>query len=80
MARKSTHETLVLLDVHAILHRAYHALPPLTTKNGETVQAVWAQYDAELRKEKNVDFDDLLTLPVKIMKENPEIKEKLNKQ
>ncbi len=45
---------------------------------GETVQAVWAQYDAELRKEKNVDFDDLLTLPVKIMKENPEIKQKLN--
>lgn len=47
---------------------------------GETVQAVWAQYDAELRKEKNVDFDDLLTLPVKIMKEHPEVKEKLNNQ
>lgn len=47
---------------------------------GETVQAVWKDYDAELRKEKNVDFDDLLTLPVKIMKEYPEVKEKLNKQ
>ncbi len=47
---------------------------------GETVQAVWAQYDAELRKEKNVDFDDLLTLPVKIMKDHPEIKQKLNNQ
>lgn len=47
---------------------------------GETVQAVWAQYDAELRKEKNVDFDDLLTLPVKIIKENPDIKQKLNNQ
>lgn len=47
---------------------------------GETVQAVWSQYDAELRKEKNVDFDDLLTLPVKIMKEHPEIKQKLNNQ
>ncbi len=47
---------------------------------GETVQAVWKQYDAELRKEKNVDFDDLLTLPVKIMKEHPEIKQKLNSQ
>jgi DNA helicase-2/ATP-dependent DNA helicase PcrA len=47
---------------------------------GETVRAVWAVYDAELRKEKNVDFDDLLTLPVKIIKEHPEIKEKLNNQ
>lgn len=45
---------------------------------GETVQAVWAVYESQLRKEKNVDFDDLLTLPVKIMKENPDIKQKLN--
>ncbi len=28
-------KTLVLLDVHAIIHRAYHALPALTTKTGE---------------------------------------------
>ncbi|MEK7209062.1 MAG: DNA polymerase [Patescibacteria group bacterium] len=27
-------QTLVLLDVHAILHRAYHALPDFTTKTG----------------------------------------------
>jgi len=47
---------------------------------GETVQAVWTAYDAELRKEKNVDFDDLLSLPVKILKEHPEIKAKLNAQ
>ena len=45
---------------------------------GETVQAVWTIYDEQLRKEKNVDFDDLLSLPVKILKENPEIKQKLN--
>lgn len=45
---------------------------------GETVQAVWGVYESQLRKEKNVDFDDLLTLPVKILKENPQIKEKLN--
>lgn len=45
---------------------------------GETVQAIWTTYDAELRKEKNVDFDDLLSLPVKILKDNPEIKNKLN--
>ncbi len=45
---------------------------------GETVKVVWDIYDAQLKKEKNVDFDDLLTLPVKIIKENPDIKIKLN--
>ena len=28
-------KTLVLLDVHAILHRAYHALPNFTSSKGE---------------------------------------------
>nr|MBP9751836.1 DNA polymerase I [Candidatus Moranbacteria bacterium] len=32
---------LILLDGNAIIHRAYHALPPLTTKTGETVGAVY---------------------------------------
>lgn len=32
---------LVLLDGNALIHRAYHALPPLTSKSGETVQAVY---------------------------------------
>lgn len=34
-------KTLVLLDGNALIHRAYHALPPLTTKTGETVHAVY---------------------------------------
>jgi len=34
MIKKTTTQTLVLLDVHAILHRAYHALPDFTTKSG----------------------------------------------
>src|SRR3989344_39373 len=34
-------KTLVLLDVNALIHRAYHALPPLTTKKGEVVNAVY---------------------------------------
>lgn len=33
--------TLVLIDGHAILHRAYHAYPPLTTHQGELVGAVY---------------------------------------
>lgn len=34
-------ERLVLIDGNAILHRAYHALPALTTRNGELVNAVY---------------------------------------
>ncbi len=32
---------LVVVDGNAILHRAFHALPPLTTKNGEPINAVY---------------------------------------
>lgn len=32
---------LVLIDGNAIIHRSYHALPPLTTKKGELVNAVY---------------------------------------
>lgn len=34
-------KTLVIIDGHAIIHRAYHALPPLTTKDGTQVNAVF---------------------------------------
>lgn len=34
-------ERLVIIDGHAILHRAYHALPPLTTSKGLIVNAVY---------------------------------------
>ena len=32
---------LILIDSNALIHRAYHALPPLTTKKGELVNAVY---------------------------------------
>jgi len=32
---------LILIDGNAIIHRAYHALPPLMTKEGELVNAVY---------------------------------------
>lgn len=31
----------ILIDSHAIIHRAYHALPPLTTPAGEPIQAAY---------------------------------------
>ncbi len=32
---------LIIIDSHAVLHRAFHALPPLSTKKGELVNAVY---------------------------------------
>src|SRR4030043_2151524 len=32
---------LALVDGHAVFHRAYHAMPPLTTSKGELVNAVF---------------------------------------
>jgi len=40
---------LVLIDGNAILHRAYHALPPLTTKSGEPINAVYGFVSMLLR-------------------------------
>lgn len=38
---KKKRETLVLLDTHAIIHRAYHALPELTSPSGEPAGALY---------------------------------------
>ncbi len=32
---------LIVIDSNSIIHRAYHALPPLTTKKGELVNAIY---------------------------------------
>ncbi|MGB6882063.1 MAG: 5'-3' exonuclease H3TH domain-containing protein [Microgenomates group bacterium] len=40
---------LVLIDGNAILHRAYHALPPLTTKKREPINAVYGFISMLLR-------------------------------
>ena len=37
----STQETIILLDGNALLHRAWHAIPPLTTKKGVVVNAAY---------------------------------------
>jgi len=34
-------ERLIIIDGNSLLHRAYHALPPLTTKKGELVSAIY---------------------------------------
>jgi len=40
---------LVIIDGNAILHRAFHALPPLTTKRGEPINAVYGLVSMVLR-------------------------------
>lgn len=39
MAQKA--KTFLILDANAILHRSFHALPPLTSKDGTVVNAVY---------------------------------------
>ena len=40
---------LVIIDGNAIMHRAFHALPPLTTKRGELINAVYGLTSMLLR-------------------------------
>lgn len=40
---------LLLIDGNAILHRAYHALPPLTDKKGQVVNAVYGFFSMLLK-------------------------------
>ncbi len=39
--KKQNKELFMIIDGNALLHRAWHALPPLTTKKGEIVNAVY---------------------------------------
>ena len=32
---------IIIIDGNAIIHRAYHAIPPMTTKDGKMVNAVY---------------------------------------
>lgn len=41
MAKATKEETLVILDAHAILHRAYHALPDFSSPTGEPTGALY---------------------------------------
>jgi len=41
MKKNTTHTTLVILDAHAIIHRAYHALPSFSNSQGEPTGALY---------------------------------------
>ncbi|OGZ18989.1 MAG: hypothetical protein A2175_01530 [Candidatus Nealsonbacteria bacterium RBG_13_42_11] len=38
---ENKNKRLIIIDSNSVIHRAYHALPPLTTKKGELVNAVY---------------------------------------
>ncbi len=42
-------KSFILIDGNAILHRAYHALPPLTNKKGEVANAVYGFFSMFLK-------------------------------
>ncbi|MBU2037183.1 hypothetical protein KJ866_03250, partial [Patescibacteria group bacterium] len=50
-------KTLVLIDGHALVHRAYHALPPLNTGSGELVNAVFGFFSILLKMLKDLAPD-----------------------
>src|SRR3989338_135363 len=39
--KSAQQKTLLLLDTHALIHRAYHALPPFRSKSGEPTGALY---------------------------------------
>jgi DNA polymerase-1 len=41
ITNKINSKTIVLLDAHAILHRAYHALPDFVSSKGEPTGALY---------------------------------------
>ncbi|MCH8844117.1 MAG: hypothetical protein IID61_14240 [SAR324 cluster bacterium] len=55
---KDPRKTFYIVDAHAYLFRAYHAMPPLTTKAGEPVGALFgfARMLQSLQNAKNPDF------------------------
>ena len=58
METKDKTRLLIVIDANSLIHRAYHALPPLTTKGGELVNAVYGFFSIFLKalRELNPDF------------------------
>ncbi len=44
-----------------------------TSFSSRIVAEAWRRYEAELAKEKALDFDDLIVLPVRLLEEHPEV-------
>ncbi len=60
MERISSDRRLVLIDGHALVHRAYHAMPELTTSSGERVEAIYGFLRMLLRVIKDLNPTHLI--------------------
>ncbi|OIO48547.1 MAG: hypothetical protein AUJ32_00385 [Parcubacteria group bacterium CG1_02_40_82] len=60
MVEEKQYKTIVLVDSHALIHRAFHALPTLTTKKGERVNAVYGFVSILLKVLKELKPDYLV--------------------
>lgn len=58
--KKETSKTLVLLDAHAILHRAFHALPDFSSPKGEPTGALYGLTAMLLRLTEDLKPDYLV--------------------
>jgi DNA polymerase I len=50
---------LILIDGNAILHRAFHAMPPLTTRSGDPINAVYGLISMFLRVVQDLKPDSI---------------------
>ena len=51
-------KTFLIIDTHALIHRFFHALPPLTSPDGQVVNAVFgvARVILKIFKEQKIDY------------------------
>ncbi len=49
----------LIIDSHAVLHRAYHAMPPLTNKKGEPIGAVYGYFSVLISTLKEIKPEKL---------------------
>ena len=57
MNRKAKSQKVIILDSNALIHRAYHALPPLTSPKGEVVNALYGFLLVFFRAMKDISPD-----------------------
>ena len=58
--KTKSNKTVILLDAHAILHRAYHALPDFSSQNGEPTGALYGVVTMILRIIETFDPDHIV--------------------
>lgn len=51
---------LIILDAHALIHRAYHALPPLSTQRGEPTNAIYGFFSVFIKMTQDLKPDYLV--------------------